>query len=205
MGILPSGFRWVYFHQKQFSLWEGSSTPFSILLSQILQIILPEYLILRISLLSKLNHLQTMKYNFSLTFLMLISGLIVSAQTIENSNLTRDSFENMVLGDVNSPIVYSNRYEGLRGTPFLSDDWVLGELVLKNNNRFNDIKIKYDMMENNVLVMSSSGKAMYPSKSVVMSFHFKNNEGVYRNFVNLALVDYDLGPDRKSGFCRTII
>lgn len=144
-----------------------------------------------------------MKLNFSLAIFMLISGLTVSAQTRENSNLTRDSFESLVSADEISTIVYNNRYEGIRGTPFLFDDWILGELVLTDNH-FNEVEIKYDMMEDNVLIMNSSGIAIYPNKSIVKSFHFSNSEGEYRNFINLALVDYTLGPDGNSGFVELL-
>ena len=66
-----------------------------------------------------------MKLNFSLAILMLIPVFIVSAQTRENSNLTRDSFESIIKADENSPIAYSNRYDGIRGTPFLFSLYIL--------------------------------------------------------------------------------
>ncbi len=145
-----------------------------------------------------------MKLNFSLAILMLFSGFTISAQTRENSNLTRDSFESIISADENSTIVYNNRYEGIRGTPFLFADWIPGELVLTNNKRFDEIEIKYDMMEDNVLIMNSSGIPIYPNKNIVKSFHFRNSEGVYRNFVNLALADYNLGADGNSGYVELL-
>lgn len=145
-----------------------------------------------------------MKLNFSLAIFMLISGFTVSAQTRENSNLTRDSFESLVSADEISTIVYNNRYEGIRGTPFLFDDWIPGELVLTNNKRFIGVEIKYDMMEDNVLIINSSGIAIYPNKSIVKSFHFRNSEGVYRNFINLAHADYHLGPEGNTGYVELL-
>ena len=145
-----------------------------------------------------------MKLNFSLAILMLIPVFIVSAQTSENTNLTRDSFESIIRADENSPIVYSNRYEGIRGTPFLFEDWIAGELVLTNNSRFNEVEIKYDMMENNLLVLNGSGVAIYPSRTIIKSFHFTDNTGIHRSFINLAFVNYNLGPDSHSGYVEQL-
>jgi hypothetical protein len=145
-----------------------------------------------------------MKQDLALAFFLLISVTIVQAQTEEKSNQTRDSFESLVKLGADNSIVYNNTYAGVKGSPFLFDHWITGELVLIKDSRFSDVKMKYDMVEDNVLVQNNSGKSIYPIKAIVKSFHLKDSLGHTYNYINLALAEYSSDFIKNFGFVEIL-
>lgn len=145
-----------------------------------------------------------MKQILALTLLLLLSVTILSAQTEEKNNQTRDSFESLVKLGVDNSIIYNNTYAGVKGSPFLFDYWSIGELVLIKDNSYIDVKMKYDMVEDNVLVQNNSGKSIYPTKAIVKSFHLMDSSGHTYNYINIALADYSSNLIENSGFVELL-
>jgi hypothetical protein len=145
-----------------------------------------------------------MKPTLALAFLLLISVIVVQAQTEEKSNQTRDSFESLVKLGADNSIVYNNTYAGVKGSPFLFDHWITGELVFIRDSRFSDIRMKYDMVEDNVVVQNSSEKSIYPTKAIVKSFHLKDSLGHTYNYINLALTEYSSDFIKDFGFVEIL-
>lgn len=128
-------------------------------------------------------------------FALLSVNQITIAQT--STNAARDSFENLSKSQGSSIIVFNNAYDGIKGTPYLSDVWYTGSIVMLSNIVFDRIEMKYDMLENNVLIKDRTGKQILPTYGSVKSFYYTDNDSIEHNFLSLAptygkpLIDYN--------------
>jgi hypothetical protein len=144
-----------------------------------------------------------MKKHLIFVGLVLISELTLIAQSNREDLINRESFESLVKSVGNDATVFNN-YEGIKGTPYLFDFWIKGELVFSNDNRFNDVEMKFDLLEDNVLVKNKSGDALFLKKAIIKSFHLIDNTGNHHNYINLANTDYKFDAKRKSGFVEIL-
>lgn len=49
--------------------------------------------------------------------------------------------------DVNGKAMPSKNYVNVEGSPYLTDDWVKGDIMLANGRNYNDVSLKYDMSD----------------------------------------------------------
>jgi hypothetical protein len=67
---------------------------------------------------------------------------------------------------------FDNRYEGVKGSPFYHDDWVNGKVVFESGRTAENIQLKYNVYEDELLILQSETGAIYTDKNNVTSFAF---------------------------------
>ncbi len=85
-------------------------------------------------------------------------------------------------------------YEGVKGTPYLFDEWKLGNIYLNDNTYINSVNIKYNVYTDDVLYLNStSGDSLIIDRSVIKSFEINDD-----NSGNMLLFrEISLRPDKK--------
>lgn len=114
----------------------------------------------------------------SLLSFIVLTGFICTtayAQVIEGN----DAQENLdKIGSITTEIglvrKFDNRYEGVKGSPFYIDEWLPGTLVLKNGRSVDDVKIKYNMYEDELLLLDPKSGALYVDRDSISSFTIEN-------------------------------
>ena len=113
-------------------------------------------------------------------------GANVKAQTTEKNISTRDAFEVSQISG-NYIMVFNNAYDGIKGTPYLNSSWSKGSLLMTSGVKYEDMALKYDMVEDNVLVKTESGKTIFPNQGYVRSFNYLDSLGNKHWFYDLGL------------------
>lgn len=76
--------------------------------------------------------------------------------------------------------IYGENYyhpQGLDGTPYLNDNWSKGYIILKNNKVATDIKMKFNVLTNDIVFYNENFKRLFTAdKKAIQSVVIKNNE-----------------------------
>lgn len=76
------------------------------------------------------------------------------------------------LSGTGSVRTFDNRYEGTRGTPYVLEEWVPGEVLMKNDQRIIIKELNYNCYDNEVAYLDpSSGAVMLINKYTIERFH----------------------------------
>ncbi|MEN8250388.1 MAG: hypothetical protein ABFS32_15750 [Bacteroidota bacterium] len=128
--------------------------------------------------------------------ILIFIGADLFAQEKQNFNDGRDSFSIYASSKGNDLMAFE-AYAGIKGTPFLVDTWSIGSIVLKNGDVFDNLRLKYDMNEDNVLVWDKTDKKIFPSRNITKSFNFTDSTGVSHFFINISEKEYkfEIGID----------
>lgn len=91
----------------------------------------------------------------------------------------------------NGNLLYIAQYTDIKGSPFLFDEWMKAELILKNNSRIKDVQLKFDNYLNKFIInkndtayeISPSIKEIrfYPSGDTLSAIVFKNGFSINDN------------------------
>ena len=97
-----------------------------------------------------------------------IDPFITHAQQITGNDTQENLFK---LGgtDAASGVVrkFDNRYEGVKGTPFYIDAWSKGAIILENDQRIDNVQLKYNVYEDELIInTSNSGQYYYPKENI---------------------------------------
>jgi hypothetical protein len=65
---------------------------------------------------------------------------------------------------------FDDRYEGVRGTPFLSDRWASGTVKLRNGKVHDKVQLKYDVYQDELVVKHPYDRAVIPDKLTITQF-----------------------------------
>jgi len=94
-------------------------------------------------------------------------------------------------------------YEGIKGTPYLFNEWKQGNIYLNDNTYINGVNIKYNIYTDDVLYLhSKSGDSLIIDRSLINSFEISDD-----NSNNLVLFEeISLRPNKndKSTFVKVI-
>ena len=105
-------------------------------------------------------------------FLMLIhQSTIVVAQTQLGSDIRR--YEDIISNNYMST-QFDNRYEGIKGTPFLFDVWTEGRIMDAKGTEYQNLSIKYDAYQHEILVNVQSRGSFYLEKNFARVFYMKD-------------------------------
>ncbi len=122
---------------------------------------------------------------FIATFFGTLTFLSSAFSQASSANLNSGTMENYVsMGDIQMVTTFDNRYEGVRGTPLLYQDWTEGYVLFKDKKEqeTRTFKMNIDMFEHVLHVVLFDGKiGSLPSK-FVGSVHFKTEEGTEKVF-----------------------
>lgn len=79
-----------------------------------------------------------------------------------------------------------NRYEGLRGTPYLVPNWSKGEIELVTGKVYADVPVKFDALTQNLVMLRPAQKdSIVVYANQIKRFSFQDSDGnpfVYRRF-----------------------
>ncbi|MEO1054776.1 MAG: hypothetical protein AAFX87_29355, partial [Bacteroidota bacterium] len=106
----------------------------------------------------------------SVTLIMVTSGL-KAQQTI--MDVIDPNYQNQKL-------LETQAYDDILGSPYFDDDWHTGTIVTNNDQKFEDVQIKYDAYADELLVKQKSGKEIVVSKSMVKSFFYTKSGDSYK-------------------------
>ena len=101
----------------------------------------------------------------------------------------------------NSELRYGDKFEGIGGTPYLFDEWMNGNVVIKSGTKLKGVKLKYDVYSDALNFQDPSGKVRILSKSKIMSFEITNPD-VDRD--TLTFEKYELSGFKGEVFCLVI-
>ncbi|MGB3852252.1 MAG: hypothetical protein WA958_19970 [Tunicatimonas sp.] len=65
---------------------------------------------------------------------------------------------------------FDERYEGVRGTPFLSDQWAAGTVTLRDGKVHDKVQLKYDAYQDELVVKHPYDRAVIPDKLTITQF-----------------------------------
>lgn len=127
--------------------------------------------------------------NYSLKIICLILYLFIS-YTVDAQEISGiDAQENLFkLGgiDATSGIVrkFDHRYEGVKGSPFWFDNWSNGSLIFENDKHVDNVQLKYNVFEDELIINRAKVGQFYIPKESVKSFMLLNEKsGESVNFI----------------------
>ncbi|MBC8152550.1 MAG: hypothetical protein H7Z72_06530 [Bacteroidetes bacterium] len=89
-----------------------------------------------------------------------------------------------------------NRYEGLRGTPYLVPTWSKGEIELVTGRVYADVPLKFDALTQNLVILRPAQKdSILVYANQIKRFSFQDTDGnpfVYRRFPAVKTDDAEL-------------
>lgn len=113
-----------------------------------------------------------MKYlAFGGLFVSLLQPLVVIAQTQLSNDIRR--YED-IIGSNYMSAQFDNRYEGIKGSPFLFDVWTTGRIVDSKGQEYQNLSVKYDAYKNEILVNTQSRGTFYLNKNFAKAFYMKD-------------------------------
>jgi len=124
----------------------------------------------------------------SISFLVLISNIAFGQISLESRTTLEENFK----GSNNYIYTSSKSFEGIKGHPYLFEQWSMGSFLLADSSMFDNLELKYDIF-NELLVVKDpvSGREVVPDPMTVL--HFKIAD---REFVQLFPEDGSLEKER---------
>lgn len=121
-------------------------------------------------------------------FTLFISIFFLLQPAIGQELTMPDKFENLRLTGENSVgntvRTYDGRYEGVKGHPYFSGEWLLGNVLLENEHEYQQVKLKYDVYQDELIGLQQEKFAIILDKDKVRAFTMKpSEEGQALNFV----------------------
>ena len=65
---------------------------------------------------------------------------------------------------------FDERYEGVKGSPFLTEEWIPGKVRMNNGHVFDGVRLKYDLYRDELIVKRQDGAEVIPDKQTIRSF-----------------------------------
>ncbi|MGY2132816.1 hypothetical protein ACW9KT_11355 [Hymenobacter sp. HD11105] len=87
---------------------------------------------------------------------------------VASGNAAQENIQALV--DGSAFVRFDNRYEGVRGTPYLVRAWVPGKLQLANKAQAPEVKLKYDAAQRLLLMLRPSKDSMYLDMNKIEGF-----------------------------------
>ena len=128
-----------------------------------------------------------------LLLLLGLPGTIVAQQKnpVEKQQIVNAVGQESTLGTVQT---FNERYEGIKGSPFLTDEWTDGQVHMHNGQVFDQLQVKYNLYRDEIIVKRRDGAEVIPDKKTIRSFSLDTGSpGPLRRFVR---VDYL--PDNRA-------
>jgi hypothetical protein len=124
-----------------------------------------------------------MKMVFTLLFLM--TAWISRSQKVidvdkETVNPTQGLFD--VVGG--TPFSYAKYVRVVDGTPFFSETWMTGSLILPGGTRYDGLRLRLDLIDNKVHFLDKSGTAMVATSPIAEMWLTDSANGTKYHFVN---------------------
>ncbi len=118
----------------------------------------------------------------------MVVGLVVPGLTQDNQRLiTDETLEDLYRNGNHSVITLNKTYEGIKGTPFLVDEWLKGSFTLLDSTTYSNVDLKYDLYNEMLVVKDArTGRLIAPEPASIQSFTFSG-----RNFLALSVPEFE--------------
>lgn len=112
---------------------------------------------------------NAIQYVFSI--LLLFIYLNINAQETSGNDAQENIFK---IGGAEATIgvvrKFDNRYEGVKGSPFYFDSWTRGNIKIVNGQHMENLQLKYNVYEDELIVNKPKVGAIYLQKEMIQSF-----------------------------------
>jgi hypothetical protein len=138
-------------------------------------------------------------------FLLLVTTTTISfAQTDKTLVGTEENLRNISrLAGVVYTTNMDGLYEGIKGTPYLFNEWKQGNIYLNDNTYINDVNIKYNIYTDDILYLNSkSGDSLIIDRSLINSFEIAGDNS--NNLLLFKEINLKPGKSDKSTFVKVI-
>ncbi|GAB3202062.1 hypothetical protein ABID22_003711 [Pontibacter aydingkolensis] len=104
------------------------------------------------------------------------------------------------LHDINGKAVqaFDSRYTGIKGTPYFLPGWSKANLVISSKTIFENLDVKYNVIDNNLLYRTDKGEEKVISANQVNSFVLKDSTSaqrfVFKKLENVTGIDPKFAP-----------
>jgi len=115
--------------------------------------------------------------NFYLIFVFI--GFMINLQAQEfTESQKQQNFKNFVSADYSGPIyTYNDSYEGVKGTPFVFEEWLKGIVLLKDSTLFKGLSLKYDAYNDELVILNTKNNTpMVMDKTPISAFTLATSE-----------------------------
>ena len=83
---------------------------------------------------------------------------------------------------------FDERYEGVKGSPLLLDQWAPGKVTLRDGKVFANVELKYDLYRDELVVKHPYDHAVIPDKHTIARFSLRAEQP--NDSLNFIQVDY---------------
>ncbi len=77
----------------------------------------------------------------------------------------------------NAVQTFDERYEGVKGSPLLLEQWTPGKVALRNGKVFTSVELKYDLYQDEIVVKHPYDRAVIPDKLTIDWFSMATAQG----------------------------
>ena len=130
-----------------------------------------------------------------LVLLLLLSGAVTAQRRnqAEKQQIMDAVGNESVTGTVQT---FDERYEGVKGSPFLLEQWTPGMVFMHNGKVFDRLQVKYNLYLDEIAVKRPDGAEVVPDKNAVRSFTLDSTStGQLRRFIRVNyLTNHHLFP-----------
>lgn len=133
----------------------------------------------------------------NLFFAMVVSLSLLATMVLGQELTMPDKFENLRLTGENSVgntvRTYDGRYEGVKGHPYFSDEWLVGNVLLENEKEYQNVKLKYNAYQDQLVGLQQEKYPILLEKDKVRAFTMMDEDstGVLK-FVKAKYLDHSL-------------
>lgn len=90
---------------------------------------------------------------------------------IGSATANNENIRDLAANDATMTIrTFDNRYEGIKGHPFIYEDWLLGELITTDGSRYKEVKLKYNIHKDEVSIKKASNEVLVLFNEHVVTF-----------------------------------
>lgn len=145
---------------------------------------------------------------FIATFFGALTFLSGAFSQVSTSTVNSGAMENYIsMGDIQMVTTFDNRYEGVKGSPFLYEGWTEGYVLFKDKPEEEDIKtfkLNIDMFQQILYVSLYNGTVGSLPSKFVRSVHFKSEDGSEKVFKPMLRKEIEDGNYSGLGYYEVI-
>jgi hypothetical protein len=125
------------------------------------------------------------------------SSSLISTLALGQGLTMPDKFENLRLTGENAVgntvRTYDGRYEGVKGHPYSSDEWLVGNVLLENEKEYQNVKLKYNAYQDQLIGLQQEKYPILLDKDKVRAFTMMAKDSIeIMKFVKAKHLDHRL-------------
>lgn len=99
-------------------------------------------------------------------------------------SFTANAQQDMLFDGHGKPIMIQQQYVEIKGNPYLSEDWLDAVLYGSNGQRYTNVKLKYDMVAEELLYRDAQSDRVFVLNLAIDSFTYVHH-GINNHFIKL--------------------